>query len=93
MIECVPGARAEVEKLAEPVASNGTETDCVPLSEKTTEPVGTPEVDGVTTAVKVTVWLVLEGFGEELIEVVVEAWLTFCEIMLEVLSVKFASPS
>jgi hypothetical protein len=63
------------------------------LSEKTTLPVGTPDVDGLTTAVKVTDWPPLEGFGEELIAVVVEAWLTFCEIVLDVLGVKFWSPS
>jgi hypothetical protein len=85
--------RRKVEKLAAPVACNGTETDCVPLSEKTTTPVGIPDADGVTTVVKVTAWLLLEGFGEELIAVGVEAGLTFCEIVLEVLSVKFRSPS
>ena len=80
MIKCVPVLKDEIEKVADPVGSSATETDRTPLSEKTTFPVGTPDVAGTTVAVKVTDWPPLEGFGDELMDVLVEAMVTVCEI-------------
>ena len=79
-------------KLADPVASSGTETDAVPLSENVTDPVGIPEVDAVTVDVKVTDLPGAAGFGDELIETLVFACVTVCVIAAEVLGSKFASP-
>jgi hypothetical protein len=64
-----------------------------PLSLNVTVPVGVPAPGetAATVAVKVTDWPKVEGFCDELIVVVVEAWLTTCDRADEVLAVKLVS--
>lgn len=92
MSECVPVLKPELVKVAEPVESNGDEIVCVPLSVRTTVPVGTPEVEGVTMAVMVTDCPGADGSTEEAMDVVVASIATVCAIADEVLVSKFESP-
>jgi hypothetical protein len=59
-----------------------------------TVPVGTrmPARVGVSVAVKVTEFPALDGFSDEVTLVVVEAMLTICTKVFEVLALKFAAP-
>ena len=69
MIECVPTAKAEVVNVATPPLTAPEPIKVMPL-ENFTVPVGAPDA-AVTVAVKVTSSPYVEGFGEEVIAVVV----------------------
>ena len=60
-MECVPGSRLEVVKVAAPLLTVPVPRLAVP-SRNTTVPVA---VGGVTCAVKVTGWSAVEGFADE----------------------------
>ena len=78
--------------LVDPVLSSVAEIDGVPLSEKTTLPVGIPEVDGVTVAVNVMAWPGEDGSGLELMLVLVGVTATVWDTTDEVLDTKLVSP-
>jgi hypothetical protein len=60
--------RLETERTATPLELSVDEPSVVLPSRNFTAPVGVPD-DAVTVAVKVTVWLCVEGFGDEVSEV------------------------
>jgi hypothetical protein len=93
VIGCDPADSAAVEKLARPPLS-GSLTRVVVPSSKVTVPVGVPELEEVTTAVKITDWPTADGFAELLREtdVAPETALTVCESAPEVLHAKLLSP-
>ena len=68
---CEPTVKAEVTRVATPTPSNVPPPRDVAPSKKVTVPVGAPAVAELAVAVNVTVWLRLDGFGEE-VTVVVE---------------------
>ncbi len=91
-MEWVPADRAEVVKVATPPLRVPVPSVVAP-SKKVTVPVAGPEPDpGVTVAVKVTDWPVLEGFWLEVSAVVVERRFTVWLSAVEVLGLKLASP-
>ena len=49
-------------------------------------------VEGVTAAVKVTLWPKVDGFAEESSVMVVSDWLTVWVVAAEVLAASFVSP-
>jgi hypothetical protein len=61
---------------------------------KVTVPVGVPApgATAATVAVNVTDWPKTDGVPDVAIDVVVDAWLTTCEMAGEVLVVKLVSP-
>ena len=65
VMECVPTMSELVVKAAVPALPRVTAWRTVPLSAKVMEPVGVP-LEEVTVAVKVTVWLNVEGLREEI---------------------------
>jgi hypothetical protein len=69
----VPGGRVEVEKLAEPPLSVPVPSTVLPFMNETASPFGGAPSLEVTTAVKVTAWPRVEGFGEDVSVVAVEA--------------------
>jgi hypothetical protein len=79
-----------------------TNVDCPLLSgavpsvtapfKKVTEPVGVPPDGAATDAVKLTVWLTAEGFGDDTSVMTVAAGFTSWLNASEVLDVKFESP-
>ena len=68
MIEWEPTERFETERTATPLELSVDEPSVVLPSRNFTVPVGVPD-DALTVAVKVTVWLRVEGFGDEVSEV------------------------
>src|SRR5208283_59333 len=93
-MESVPGTpKLAVVRLATPPASDTPPSLLLPLK-KITLPVGVPPPGGtaLTVAVKVTDCPELDGFCEEIREVVVEASLTTCASTADVLAAKFESP-
>ena len=69
---CEPTAKVAIAKMAVPSAPSGAVPSTVVPSSNVTVPVGVP-VDpalGVTVAVKVTIWPMVEELGEELTVVV-----------------------
>ena len=91
MIDKVPGARVEVENVAEPPLSVFVASVVVPFL-NVTLPVGVPETVGVTVAVKVTDCPKLEGLSEDTTAVVVPSLFTVCARADDVLPRKFESP-
>src|SRR5262245_29092944 len=77
-----------------PVASRATVVRVVAPSLNVTVPVGTPPpgATAVCVAVRVTDWPNTDGLTEEATEVVVDAWLTVCVRLLELLAAKLALP-
>ena len=88
-MECEPMDSAVVEKMAWPALSVAVPRVVVP-SRKATVPVGVPVA--VTVAVKVTACPAVEGFSEEVTEVVVGWPITVCVSAAEVLPAKVLSP-
>jgi hypothetical protein len=66
--EWEPVERFETERAATPLELSVDEPSVVLPSRNFTVPVGVPD-DAVTVALKVTVWLRIEGFGDEVSEV------------------------
>ena len=96
VIVWLPTLRAEVVKVATPLAFTVPVPRVAVPSMKLTVPVGTPEpgATGATVAVKVTDCPKAVAFEDELSVVVVLAWLTVCVkgLLLLSLAVKFVSP-
>src|SRR5271168_3535838 len=94
VIEWAPAVRAEVARVALPLASVPMPSEVAP-SMNVTLPVIVPAVCEVTAAVNVTDAPNVEGFKEEVTAVAVAtvaAALTVCNTPEEVLGAKFASP-
>jgi len=93
---CDPSVRDEVEHVATPVAGLNVTTQeakGLPLSVSATVPDSFTELLlGVTVAVKVTAWLKLAGFDDEVRAVLLAAVLTVCVSDVCVV-VKFGSPA
>jgi hypothetical protein len=68
VIEWEPVERLETERMATPLELSVEEPRVVLPSRNLTVPVGAPD-DEVTVAVNLTVWLCVEGFGDEVSEV------------------------
>ena len=93
-MECEFTASVEVMNVAVPLELRGTVARAFEPSLNAIDPVGAP-APGATTltaAVKVTDWLRVEGFADELSVVAVEALFTVWDIAEE-LELKFASPA
>jgi hypothetical protein len=77
--------RLETERTAKPLELSVDEPSVVLLSRNFTVPVGVPE-DAVTVAVNLTVWLCVEGFGDEVSEVdvaikLLTVWVSAVEVL------------
>jgi len=94
VMEGVPTARAEVEKMAMPPVSSAVPSVVAP-SMNVTEPVGVPVLGSraSTWAVKVRLWPKTPGFADEMRVVFVLDWPTTWFSAGEVVAVKSASPS
>ena len=89
MIECVAADSADVENVACPELRLPVPSVAAP-SLNVTVPVAT---EGVTVAVKVTDWLSVDGFSEEVNEVELAACVTIWETTADVLVAVVASPA
>ena len=69
VIEFEPKLRVEVVNVATPAPFNVTSPRGAPPLKKVTSPVGVPS-EAVTVAVNVTDWPKLDGFGDEVTDVV-----------------------
>jgi len=92
VIECVPTARALVEKVALPPLKVPVPI-VVPPFVKVTVPAGVPEVKDFTVAVKVTVVPCVDGLSEDAKVVVVFAASTTCDTFPEALTAKSLAPA
>jgi hypothetical protein len=93
-MECEFKASDEVLNEAVPLEPRGTVAKAFEPSLNVTEPVGVSALVAttLTVAVKVTDWLRVEGFADEVSVVAVEALFTVWD-MVEELELKFASPA
>jgi hypothetical protein len=91
LIVSVPAASVEVVMPAVPPLSDFDPRLFVP-DLKVTEPVGVPDVEDITVAVKVTAVPPADGFTDEVNAVLVAALVTVWDIAGDVLVVSFASP-
>src|SRR5215470_6354342 len=92
---CVPTARAEVDSVATPLALSGDAASNVVPSRKLTVPVGAVVPDaGTTVAVNRMVWPNIDGFGDEISDVLVpiDVAITVCTMANDVLVRKLPSP-
>jgi hypothetical protein len=97
VMECVPPGRSESETVitAWALPFNAPVATAVPSMENTTCPVGVPVNCGLTVAVKLTACPEREGFVPfvKATETLLVACVTVCEIGLEALVPKLASPA
>jgi hypothetical protein len=75
VIEWLPATSAAVLKEAEPLVKLTVPINVAPFR-NFTEPVGIPEIDGFTLAVKETVLPYTDGLSDEVIVVEVVSWTT-----------------
>lgn len=87
----VPTASKDVVKMATPALSGSDPRVFVP-DLKITEPVGVPDVEDVTVAMKLTGWPLEDGFSDEINEVLVSAFVTTWDTADDVLVASLASP-
>lgn len=76
MRECCPGVRAEVERMATPEALSAAEPRVAAPSLKMTVPVGVPEAEPTTVAIRVIEAPAMDGLTLDVIAAVVFSWTT-----------------
>lgn len=91
-MEWLPTVSVLIASCAKPLAERLAEPRAVEPSDQVTDPVGELLVEDDTVADSVTVCPKLEGFGLELMTMVVAAGFTTCCKEVEVLASKLASP-